>query len=131
MFTFVDGMLSGSKAPILGIIMLFAVSFFFVFYAKRGNFNLSRKFFVRGLVVLVVLASLFRGLSMVIGRNVSERSNWDLLAEYCGAEIKISTCIYSRILKGEILLYGGKIHFILFIQKSIQILKEKMENFSM
>ena len=88
MFTFVDGMLSGSKAPILGIIMLFAVSFFFVFYAKRGNFNLSRKFFVRGLVVLVVLASLFRGLSMVIGRNVSERSNWDLLAEYCGAEIK-------------------------------------------
>ena len=30
----------------------------------------------------------FRGLGMLVGRTLDERTNFDVLAEYCGAEIK-------------------------------------------
>lgn len=39
-------------------------------------------------IVFVMLALSFRGLNLLIGRSVEERTNMDLLAEYCGAEIK-------------------------------------------
>lgn len=86
--TFFDGMLSGSKAPILGLVVLFGVMYFYNYYAKLGKFYISKKLFFRFAILLILLALSFRGLSLLIGRNVSERTNIDLLAEYCGAQIK-------------------------------------------
>lgn len=85
---FIDGMLSGSKAPILNMFMQFGIFFLFDYYALKGNFHISRKVYVRLLVILCILALSFRGLSLLIGRDVENRTNSDLLAEYCGAEIK-------------------------------------------
>lgn len=44
--------------------------------------------FIRFAIIMILLAVSFRGLSLLIGRNVDERTNIDLLAEYCGAQIK-------------------------------------------
>ena len=84
----VDGMLSGSKAPILNMFMQFGVFALFNYYASRGSFHLSHKVYLRFLIVFVLLALSFRGLNLLIGRSVEDRTNMDLLAEYCGAEIK-------------------------------------------
>lgn len=85
---FIDGMLSGSKAPILNMFMQFGIFFLFDYYALKGNYQISRKVYVRLLLILFILAFSFRGLSLLIGRDVENRTNSDLLAEYCGAEIK-------------------------------------------
>lgn len=85
---FIDGMLSGSKAPVLNMFMQFGIFSLFNYYALRGNFHLSKKVYLRFLIVFVMLALSFRGLNLLIGRSVEERTNMDLLAEYCGAEIK-------------------------------------------
>lgn len=85
---FIDGMLSGSKAPILNVFMQFGIFFLFDYYALKGNFHISRKVYVRLFISLCLLALSFRGLSLLIGRDVENRTNTDLLAEYCGAEIK-------------------------------------------
>lgn len=127
-FALVDGMLSGSKAPIIGIIMLFASTYFFVFYARRGSFYLSKRFIVRVLVIFVVLASSFRGLSMIIGRNISERSNWDLLAEYCGAEIKnFDLYLHQNSKRDNSAIWGGNTFHSFYSEINLKFEKEKGE----
>lgn len=86
--TFFDGMLSGSKAPLLELIVIFGVMYFYNYYAKIGKYYINKKMFIRFAIIMILLAVSFRGLSLLIGRNVDERTNIDLLAEYCGAQIK-------------------------------------------
>lgn len=85
---FVDGMLSGSKAPILNMFMQFGIFYLYIYYALRGSYRISRNVFISSALFVIFLALSFRGLSLLIGRNVEDRTNSDLLAEYCGAEIK-------------------------------------------
>lgn len=85
---FFDGMLSGSKAPMLNMALQFGLFYIFAYYSNNRSFFIERKIWIRTIFVLLLLSLSFRGLSLMIGRSVEDTSNTDLLAEYCGAEIK-------------------------------------------
>lgn len=85
---FIDGMLSGSKAPILNMVLFFGIFFVYNYYSNNGSYKISKNFFIRISLIVILLAISFRSLSLLIGRAVEDVKNIDLLAEYCGAEIK-------------------------------------------
>lgn len=86
--TFFDGILSGSKAPTLNMITIFIIFYLYRHYATQGNFQLSKRIIIQIISIIFIVILSFKGLSLLIGRNIEERSNIDLFAEYCGAEIK-------------------------------------------
>lgn len=83
-----DGLLNGAKGYLYTTIMQFMVLYMFIYYAKKKNFSISRKTYKRFFIMAILLILSFRGINLVLGRTVEERTNSDLLAEYCGAEIK-------------------------------------------
>lgn len=86
--TLFNGILSGSKAPILGMIAIGIIYYLYIYYATQGSLHLKRRIIIRILLIIFIVISSFKVLSLMIGRNVEDRSNADLFAEYCGAEIK-------------------------------------------
>lgn len=84
-----NGFSGGDKGsglePIIRLVLMFLV----VFYSYRSSFRLDTKIYVKILLVFLIIASLFKGLSEVLGRETDNYSNnTDMLAEYMGAEIK-------------------------------------------
>lgn len=84
-----NGFSGGDKGsglePIIRLILMFLV----VFYSYRKSFRLDTKIYVKILLVFLVIASFFKGLSEVLGRETDNYSNnTDMLAVYMGAEIK-------------------------------------------
>lgn len=86
--SFFDGLFSGSKAPAMSMALRFVVFYMYNYYSIKGSFLLKKILVVRLLLAILFVALSFRGLSLLIGRSVEDRTNSDLLAEYCGAEIK-------------------------------------------
>lgn len=86
--SFVNGMLSGSKAPMLELIVIFVIIYFYNYYAQMGKYHINKKIFKRLIFAIILLAISFKGINLLIGRNVNDRTNIDLLSEYCGAQIK-------------------------------------------
>lgn len=86
--SFFDGLFSGSKAPAMSMALRFVVFYIYNYYSANGSFLIKKKLIVRILLAILLVAMSFRGLSLLIGRAVENRTNSDLLAEYCGAEIK-------------------------------------------
>lgn len=87
-FAILGAILSGSKAPVIDIFVKFVVIYMFYHYINSGSMVIKRKTLLKLFLILVVFALSFRGFSLLIGRNVANRTNSDLFAEYCGAEIK-------------------------------------------
>lgn len=83
-----DMMLSGSKGSMITMPIAFATLLTYFHYAKTGRFFLKRSFFIFLIISLIFSATLFKGLSLIVGRDVEDRDTMDLFAGYCGAEIK-------------------------------------------
>ena len=84
-----NGFSGGDKGSGLEPIILFVLMFLVIFYSYRRSFRLDAKIYVKILLAFLIMASFFKGLSEVLGRETDNyRNNTDMLAEYMGAEIK-------------------------------------------
>lgn len=84
-----NAILSGAKGAVYSIIAQNATFFFIAYYSKKGNYNINLKLFCRVTLLILLLLFSFKNLNLIIGRDYSaERASTDLLAEYCGAQIK-------------------------------------------
>jgi oligosaccharide repeat unit polymerase len=83
-----DMMLSGSKGSMITMPISFLTIMTFFHYSKIGKFYIKKSFFVLIFLFLMCSATLFKGLSIIVGRDVEDRDAIELLAGYSGAEIK-------------------------------------------
>lgn len=83
-----DGMLSGTKGAIIEILVRWAVIYLTILYCYNKSDKLPKRFYYRTILIGLLFVLSFRGLGMLVGRSLDERTNFDVLAEYCGAEIK-------------------------------------------
>lgn len=83
-----DMMLSGSKGTMLTMPVSFIVIYAFLYYAKRGRYAIKKKFFIYAALAFFGSLTFFKGISLIMGRDVEERVGVELFAEYWGAEIK-------------------------------------------
>lgn len=83
-----DGMLSGAKGAMIEVLVRFAIMYIIVLYWHLKSQSLPSSFYYRLLIIGVLFLISFKGLGMLVGRELDERTNFDVLAEYCGAEIK-------------------------------------------
>lgn len=83
----VDAFLSGAKGNIFSIIAAVMFIFVVMYYTKIQRFKFKRSLCFKVGLIFLLLAVSFKGISILMGRNIEMQSNTDLLAEYCGAEI--------------------------------------------
>ena len=101
-----DGMLSGAKGYFYTTVMQFAVLYMFCYYAQRGNFRIARRTYIHFFLIIILLAFSFRGLGLLLGRELDDSKNSDVLAEYCGAEIKNFDILIHRTDGGNTQMWG-------------------------
>lgn len=82
------GVMESNKGTIFGIISKIYVIFIVFYYSKKMSFKINKKIYFRLAIVFIFILFSFKGLSQLVGRQIKEQSNSDLVAEYCGAEIK-------------------------------------------
>lgn len=85
---FANALLNGSKGPIMNMIVLYGLFYSYCYYSFHKNYQVSKKIQLWIVFIILLLALSFRGLGLLIGRELEDRANIDILAEYCGAEIK-------------------------------------------
>ena len=83
-----DGLLSGAKGAMIEVLVRFAVIYVIVLYWYYKSNKLPRNTYSKIFVIGAFFFLSFKGLGMLVGRNLEDRTNFDVLAEYCGAEIK-------------------------------------------
>lgn len=84
-----DGLLSGAKGTMIEVLVRFAVIYIIILYWYYKSTRLPRKFYFKLFVIGAIFFLSFKGLGLLVGREIEDdRSNFDVLAEYCGAEIK-------------------------------------------
>ncbi len=83
-----NAMFTGTKGAIMDIIVSFLILYIIILYSKVGGYRLPRKFYKISLLLFFVFLITFQGLGLLLGRQLEERTNVDILSEYCGAEIK-------------------------------------------
>lgn len=86
--TILDALISGAKGSLFGIISRIVILFLYMYYSFIGDIKIPKGIYLRIALTMLLLLVTFKGLSELIGRQVSERTNIDLISEYCGAEIK-------------------------------------------
>lgn len=84
----IDSLFGGAKGDVFGLFVKCAVIYLFMYYAHKGSLRLKKSFVVNVIVLFILGILSFKTINLFIGRAVEERSNIDLVAEYCGAEIK-------------------------------------------
>ena len=82
------GVMESNKGTIFGIISKIYVIFIIFYYSNNNSFHINKKIYFRLAVMFILLLLSFKSLSELVGRQIKEQSNTDLVAEYCGAEIK-------------------------------------------
>ncbi|MBR4327970.1 MAG: oligosaccharide repeat unit polymerase [Bacteroidales bacterium] len=85
--TAISGLSDGDKGHMLEPIFRFIIIYILCFFCYKATNKLPSSL-VRKLIIIAILIGIsFQGLNLFLGRYVSG-SNIDMLAEYCGAEIK-------------------------------------------
>lgn len=82
------GMVEGAKGAIFSIVLGAFIIGFTLMYAKRGTFKIKNSLIFKTVGIFLLAIVSFKGLSLAMGRQVEGQSNLELVAEYCGAEIK-------------------------------------------
>ena len=93
---FLGTLLTGAKGHVLNVVVQFALFYLYFYYSFHRSFQISNKLLLKMCIILILLASTFRGLNEIVGGNVEGRRNSDMLAMYCGAEIKNLDIIVNR-----------------------------------
>ena len=88
LLSLVNAMLSGTKGAIMDILVNFSIIYIILLYSKIGNYKLPNSFYKRIMVIVLMFALFFQSFGFLIGRTIEERTNFDILSEYCGAQIK-------------------------------------------
>lgn len=103
-----EGALTGAKGSSIQPI---ACAIFTIMLLRRNSgivFNMNLKIITRGVLLVSVLAILFKGYSELLGRNTSNHeSSGDMFAEYMGAEIKNLDIFVSSNKNYNIKEFGG------------------------
>ena len=84
----IDGLVSGAKGGAFDTMARFGVVYTFFLYAKTGTYHLSKSTVKKALIAFVIVLLSFKGMNLVMGRDVDSLKPADLFAAYVGAEIK-------------------------------------------
>lgn len=93
---FLGTLLTGAKGHVLNVVVQFALFYLYFYYSFHRSYQISPKLLLKMCIILILLATTFRGLNEIVGGNVEGRRNSDMLAMYCGAEIKNLDIIVNR-----------------------------------
>lgn len=83
-----DGFLSGAKGNIFYPIVTFFVIYMAVRNIYKGRYKLNLKKISIYIILIIAILGSFNTINTLIGRSTEENSNFDMVGEYWGAELK-------------------------------------------
>lgn len=126
----IDGLVSGAKGGAFDTMARLGVVYIFFLYAKTGTYYLSRSTIKKAIIAFVLVLLSFKGMNLIMGREVDSLKPADLFAAYVGAEIKnFDIYLHGEDGNDDNMFYGQQTFLTYYTKKYPQEMKYEDGNF--